>query len=309
MAMRRMTVGQIDALLAVARSGTFQEAAHRLNVTQPTISLRIKELETALGVTLFDRSGRRAKPTPEGLIAIRYAGEAVGLLDELSARLGGVTPLHGVLRLGASEMIAMTCLPEIVARIEAEFDSIRIELTVENSNLLYDDVVADVVDIAILARQARFDPAMLEPIASVPIAWVGSPAKRLPQESIRPEDLVGINIVSLPPGSPIYSITEAWCAPSDALPARKFRTCNSTAVIARLVTSGLAMSVLPLCVLQRELDAGEVIRYRADAEFTPMTLSAAFSRTVRPAHLRRIVELVREIVGRQKYFYPTHEFD
>jgi DNA-binding transcriptional LysR family regulator len=309
MTMRRMTVGQIDALLAVARSGTFQEAAHRLNVTQPTISLRIKELETALGVTLFDRSGRRAKPTPEGLIAIRYAGEAVGLLDDLSARLGGVTPLHGVLRLGASEMIAMTCLPEIVARIEAEFDSIRIELTVENSNLLYDDVVADVVDIAILARQARFDLAMLEPIASVPIAWVGSPAKRLPQESIRPEDLVGINIVSLPPGSPIYSITEAWCAPSDALPARKFRTCNSTAVIARLVTSGLAMSVLPLCVLQRELDAGEVICYRQDAEFTPMTLSAAFSRTVRPAHLRRIVELVREIVGRQKYFYPTHEFD
>ena len=100
---------------------------------------------------------------------------------------------------------------------------------------------------------------MLEPIASVPIGLgVGSPAKRLPQESIRPEDLVGINIVEPAAGlRPIYSITEAWCAwPSDALPAAQ-SSARATArrVIARLVTSGLAMSVLPLCVLQRELEA------------------------------------------------------
>jgi DNA-binding transcriptional LysR family regulator len=111
--------------------------------------------------------------------------------------------------------------------------------------------------------------------------------------------------VSLPPGSPIYSITEAWCAPSDALPPRRFRTCNSTAVIARLVTSGLAMSVLPLCILQKELDEGRVVRYRADSEFEPMTLCAALSRTVRPAHLRRIVEIVRETVAKYGGFYPA----
>ncbi|MEM5709725.1 LysR family transcriptional regulator, partial [Elizabethkingia meningoseptica] len=88
----------MEALLAIARLGSFQAAAEHMNVTQPTISLRIRELESALGVRLFEREGRRAVLTAEGVLARRYAEQAVGVLDELETRLRTGDPLQGRLR-------------------------------------------------------------------------------------------------------------------------------------------------------------------------------------------------------------------
>ena len=61
-----MNLKQLEAFLAIARHGGFIEAAERLNLTQSTISVRIKELEQDLGVLLFDRSRRQIQLTPKG---------------------------------------------------------------------------------------------------------------------------------------------------------------------------------------------------------------------------------------------------
>ncbi|MBP8322518.1 LysR family transcriptional regulator, partial [Pseudomonas aeruginosa] len=119
--MRRFSIPQMEALLAIARLGSFQAAAEHMNVTQPTISLRIRELESALGVRLFEREGRRAVLTAEGVLARRYAEKAVGVLDELETRLRTGDPLQGRLRVGASETMAMACLPAIVRQLEQRY--------------------------------------------------------------------------------------------------------------------------------------------------------------------------------------------
>ncbi|MGP1615138.1 MAG: LysR family transcriptional regulator, partial [Pollutimonas bauzanensis] len=71
--MRKYSLAQVEALLAISRLGTFQAAARHINVTQPTISLRIKELEEALGSKFFEREGRKAKLSGDGVIAAQYA--------------------------------------------------------------------------------------------------------------------------------------------------------------------------------------------------------------------------------------------
>lgn len=182
--MRRFSVAQIEALLAIARCGTFHAAARHINVTQPTISLRIKELEDAMGAALFDRRGRTAVPTAEGDIAIRYAREAMGLFDELETRLRTSNPLHGSIRLGVSEMVAMTCLPAIVAQMETEMPSLRVELTVENSYFLSRKVADNLLDVAFLSHTSALGAIRTSSLAYAPVAWVGGASRPLPRACV-----------------------------------------------------------------------------------------------------------------------------
>ena len=71
--MRRFSLAQLDAFLWICRLGTFHAAAERLNLTQPTSSLRIREREAAVGSKLFERRGSGMQVSAKGSILLRYA--------------------------------------------------------------------------------------------------------------------------------------------------------------------------------------------------------------------------------------------
>lgn len=298
--MKKPSLLQLQAFLAVVRLGSFHAAAEQLNVTQPSISLRIKELESILGSLLLTRMGRGVEPTPEGIVAVRYAEQALGLLDELETRLRTGDPLQGTLRLGASETIAMTCLPEIIALLEDRLPDLRVELSIANSFLLCEQVANNRLDIAFVSQPGPDRNVALEPLATAEVAWLGSAMNPL-AGLLRPRDLVGHKILSVPPPSPLHSVVSSWCA-SDRSPLPKFSTCNSTAVIARLVARGVAMSVLPVCVLADELQIGSVIRYRQREEFEPLHLYAARPRLADPGRLEAVIRIARRVMQQRSFF-------
>ncbi|WP_144633682.1 LysR family transcriptional regulator [Bordetella genomosp. 13] len=300
--MKSPTLLQLQALLAVVRTGSFSKAADQLNVTQPSISLRIKELEAVLDASLLVRQGRSAEPTPEGLVAVRYAEQALGLLDELGTRLRTGDPLHGSLRLGSSETISITCLPEIIALLEDTFPNLRVELSIANSFLLCDQVARNKLDIAFVTRPDSDKHVSLEPLAMAEIAWLGS-ARRPLSEVLRPRDLSGLKILSTPPPSPLHDVVTKWCA-TDRIPLPNFSTCNSTAALARLVARGVGMSVLPVCVLAEEVRLGSVVRYRQREAFKPLRIYAARPAAVEPARLDTVVRIARHVMQKQHFFKP-----
>src|SRR5688572_29177120 len=99
-----MNTRQLAAFCAVVERKSFSQAAERLGVTQPAVSLQIRALEKRLGARLLDRSGRRVEPTEAGLRLYRGAQRLLALeeqlVDEVAGEAGG--ELAGELRLGAS---------------------------------------------------------------------------------------------------------------------------------------------------------------------------------------------------------------
>ena len=83
--MRRYTLAQLDALRCVVRHRTFQAAADQLNVTQPTISLRLRELEAIVGVQLLRRRGGRGELTAEGMVFYQHVETLQKTLNEMEA--------------------------------------------------------------------------------------------------------------------------------------------------------------------------------------------------------------------------------
>lgn len=142
---------QIETFVTIARLGSFRAAAEHLNSTQSTISVRMLELEQALGVVLFDRAARGASLTPKGRELIDKAEKVLALVGEM--RLGAVgEEVSGVVRLGVTEVVAVTWLPRMVSNLRESFPKLTLEIEVALTTRLLAKLTSGEVDAAIVAK-------------------------------------------------------------------------------------------------------------------------------------------------------------
>ena len=114
------SVKELEAFIAVVEAGSFQGAARRLNATPPAISKRISELESELGVRLFERSTRSCRITSRGRALVPFAQRVLGDIGEIRRTIGERSSLSGHVRLGVVETIAFTQLPEVLRKVSAD---------------------------------------------------------------------------------------------------------------------------------------------------------------------------------------------
>ena len=104
-----------DPNLRIHRApGSFHAASVELGLTQPSVSQRVRELETTLNTPLFIRRGPRVSLTAEGHALIDHARRLLDDATSIVARFRDRDPLRGLLRLGLNESFAMTCLPDLL---------------------------------------------------------------------------------------------------------------------------------------------------------------------------------------------------
>ncbi|MFM7024884.1 MAG: LysR family transcriptional regulator [Limnohabitans sp.] len=124
-----VTLRQLRAFLALARTGSFTLAAESLYITQSALSGLIKELELSLNARLVDRSTRRVSLTDTGERLYPMLDTAVNDLDDALQR--AIDPQHrlsGVVRVAASQLLASTLLPELIAQYQAQHPASRVRL-------------------------------------------------------------------------------------------------------------------------------------------------------------------------------------
>ena len=299
--MRRFSLAQLEAFDAICRLGTFHAAAAALHVTQPTITLRIHELEGALNTELFVRRGRTALLSAEGRVIAQYVAQELLLLDEMEQQLRTGNPLQGSLRLGSNDMIAITCLPEIIQMLEATYPRLKVELKVATSVALGEMLNSDLLDMAILADPQVKSHISVETLALAEVAWVGGSGRRVGGSSLRPKDLQGVNVLTIPPPSTLNTIIKQWCS-SERVPTPLVSTCNSIAIIAKLVGSGVAMSVLPVCIVHREIESGTVLRYRHQRGFAALKVCVAHRKSITSATVTSLLRVTRDVMSRSGLF-------
>src|SRR6266851_315016 len=128
--MRNLNLDQIEALREVVALGSFSAAAERLNLTQPAISLQIKQLEARLGIRLVERIGKRAFATAAGRDILAHGRR---LFDETAAALatarrhrGGIA---GRVRIGAGATACIHILPAALRELTVNYPDLEIVVT------------------------------------------------------------------------------------------------------------------------------------------------------------------------------------
>jgi DNA-binding transcriptional LysR family regulator len=149
---RRLKLRQLEVLIAVAQLGNMAKAAEQLAITQPVVSKTISDLESTLGVRLFDRNRRGVEPTIYGRALLK---RSVVVFNDLRTSVTELTflsdPTAGELRIGSSEAVAAGMLGVIIDRLSRRHPRLTFEVTLGGglTDLQYRELQAHDLDLII----------------------------------------------------------------------------------------------------------------------------------------------------------------
>lgn len=169
---RNLDLTALRSFVAVADAGGVTRAASALNLTQSAVSMQVKRLEDALGLSLLDRAGRGVKLTAAGEQVASYARRMLDLNDEVYARLTD-RAFEGEIRLGVPADIVYPHIPQLLQRFHAEYPRMKVQLTSSLTRVLKQKFADGGLDIILTTEDAPGTGA--ETLRMLPLLWFGAP--------------------------------------------------------------------------------------------------------------------------------------
>jgi LysR family hydrogen peroxide-inducible transcriptional activator len=147
-----MTIIQLEYLLAVANYGSFSLASQHCFVTQPSLSMQIKNLEQELGVLLLDRSKKPVIPTEAGAVVIRNARETLKAYNFIRESVNDLKgEVSGVLRLGVIPTIAPYLMHLFIPAFMRRYPKVELQIREMMTSQIVESLGRDMLDAAIIA--------------------------------------------------------------------------------------------------------------------------------------------------------------
>jgi DNA-binding transcriptional LysR family regulator len=205
-----MDTRQLVAFCAVVERKSFSQAAERLGVTQPAVSLQIRALEKRLGLQLLDRSGRRVEPTEAGVRLYRGAQRLLALEEQLVEEVAGEADgaLSGRFELGASTGPGGTVLPRLLGEFQAEHPGIAVRLSVSDTQSVVEQVARREVELGVVGAARRHRSVVFEPFLRDEVVLVCPPGHRFAGKTISLDELRDEPLVVMQEGAGVRQVIE-----------------------------------------------------------------------------------------------------
>jgi DNA-binding transcriptional LysR family regulator len=202
MSIQHVSLRQLRVFESAAAHRSFSKAAEALHLTQPGVSMHIKELETNAGLPLFERIGKKLYITEAGQELLTRAKEILRGLKDAEDALDGLKGLRrGRINL-AVVSTAKYFVPQLLARFRTDYPQLEIRLAVNNRNSVIEQLVANEVDLAIMGRSPQALDTIAEPFAQNPHVIIAAPEHPLAsRRRISVEALAKETFIVREPGS------------------------------------------------------------------------------------------------------------
>lgn len=261
--MQLPTLRQLQFLCALADERSFSRAADVCNVTQPTLSSAIKEIETLLGVRLVEREARGASLTQAGEDAVERARTIISSAADLvtSAQQAGA-PLSGALHLGAIPTLAPYLLPRTLSALREDHPELKLYLREDQTDRLLDGLRKRQLDVALIALPWATPGIETETLGEDEFLFIGPKDHKLStRDPLRPEDLAGEDLLLLEDGHCLRDHAVSLCALN---PSRQGSDIGATslATLVQMVAGGLGVSLLPRIASEAGVAAGADVTIR-----------------------------------------------
>lgn len=288
-----MTFKQLEAVYWVVRLGGFAQAANKLHTTQSAVSKRVQELETLFDTPLFDRSLRTARMTEKGEEMFAVARRLLEQRDLAVEQFLRPEVVERRLRLGVTELTAMTWLPRLVARIQAVYPKILIEPDVDTSVGLRDKVLADELDFAIVPNAFDDPQFVVRPVGNVALAWMCKPGLIDTRKPLRLHDLPKHRLLLQSSTSGTGLVVDRWLQTLGLKFTGSLSSNNMLALIGMTV-SGLGITYLPVHCLRQMIDGGMLELIKVTPATPEVPYVAIYRSEQRSTLISSIAMLARE---------------
>jgi DNA-binding transcriptional LysR family regulator len=249
-----ITLRQLRVFEAVARHLNYTRAAEELYLSQPAVSMQIRQLEETLGQPLFEKMGKKVHLTEAGKEAWRYSQSITSQLNEMEIVMQEMTGLqHGKLTLTVAST-ANYFVPTLLAVFKQRHLGVAVSIDVTNRENLLRALAANTTDFAIMGKPP--DGSQLEAHAFLdnPLVVLASPDHPLVhQKNIPLQKLCKETFIEREQGSGTRAARERFFAERGDYKFRETMEMNSNEAIKQAVQAGLGLGVLSIHTLEAEL--------------------------------------------------------
>lgn len=268
-----MNLRFVEAFYWAVTLKSVTRAAEKLFVTQSALSSRIAALEAELGVLLLDRRDKQFRLTIAGQRFHRHAERLLNLQREIRAELGSAIERGSSLRLGVIESVLHSWLIEWLQRLRREHPLLQLELTVETTPVLMDQMRRGAMDVILAALPADGDGIGSRALPSMPMVFVGRRSQQGPRTRRIPlEELAQDHeLMTFQRGSqPHAALIELFRR--HGLEAPRVHSISSISAMVALVEQGFGIATLPQAAVARIAENRPLAVLRCSIEPLPLPI-------------------------------------
>jgi DNA-binding transcriptional LysR family regulator len=282
----------LEIFKAVADHGSFTKAADAAHVGVPSVSRAVQDLETLLGVQLFNRTTRKVTLTPVGHTVLEHAAGVLDCYEDLARVSNDIAlDVSGDLRLEVPALFGMSRLAPILANFTREHPKVRVDTRLVDHQ---GETLGDLADLSIVVGRAAPASCVARQLAATRFGMYASPAflsgAGMPRH---PDDVRPEHCMTMIAGShdATLALTHAVTGERSALRARSaFRTNCPSALISATLDS-LGMAVLPESIARLSESRGELVRVLNDWRAPSLdTLLVYRTRRNLPLRVRKLID-------------------
>jgi len=255
-----VTLAHLRTLQAVVRHGSFSRAAEDLHLSQPAVSLHIRQLEERAGHRLLERVGKRAFATTAGEILLDHAGRALGELDaagQALERLQGI--VAGRLRVGTGATASTYLLPPVLRRLRARYPALELVVVTGNSAEVAAAVASNQLDVGVVTLPVSTRSLAIAPLYVDRLVAIAPPGREWRgRRPITASQLATHPLILYERAGTIRRVIDEWFRRNGARPRIAMELGNNEA-IKKLVEAGLGLSVSSTMAVKAEVRAGTLV--------------------------------------------------
>jgi len=294
-----ITLRQLRYLSALARARHFGRAAEECAVTQPALSMQLRELESELGAALVERRPGEITLTDTGLDVAQRADAILAATRDLVDFARHRDVLSGELRLGIIPTLAPYVLPRLLPRLQAAYPTLRLEVRETQTKMLIDELAGGTLDVIMLALPV--EGADLETLALFEDAFLlAVPASEKLRGRVGVEDVDQGRLILLEEGHCLRDQALAFCgAPRRNAAASLGAT--SLATVMQMVANGYGVTLVPQVAADAEVRDDRVRLLRFVEPQPGRVIGLAWRRTSpRRKDFEALARVVRQALGAAK---------
>lgn len=254
-----VTLRQLNIFEAVARHLSFTKASEELHLTQPAVSMQIKQLEQATGVPLFEQVGKRIYLTEAGEELHRYSRQIAALLAEAEQMFA---EMKGLKRGRLTITVASTAnyfVPRLWATFRMRYPDVAVSLDVTNRAGLLRALAENQTDLVIMGQPPVDNELIAETFMPNPLVVIAPPSHPLcGVRNVPPQQLQGETFLVRERGSGTRSLMERVFSEKGLKPATPIEM-SSTEAIKQGVEAGLGLALLSVHTLEMELALNRLV--------------------------------------------------
>jgi DNA-binding transcriptional LysR family regulator len=288
-----MDVRDLQIFLSVAKHLNYTRAAEEVNLSQPSVSVRMRLLERDLGSKLFEQLGKKVALTEAGQLLIPYATRVIAILEDVRHAVGELNGLaRGSLRIGASTTPGMYLVPQTIAHFKQRYPRVAVHLAVRDTRQIEEGVIQNEFDFGFVGGHLAGDEVDVIPWLTDQIVLVTAPKHRLAQKNlVKPQELQKEDFIIREPGSATRAAILTHLQKRD-VEMNTIMEMENPESVKKAVQSGLGIAFISKFAVETELKAKTLVNVHVRGLVIQRELKIVFRKD---KHLSRAAQAFIEI--------------